>query len=448
MSSIWKEEIEMPRFPCLDSDKTVDTLIIGGGMAGLLCGHFLNAQNKDYMILEKDRICGGTTGNTTAKISRFPGLVYSNLIKKSGEDHARRFLQANEQACKVYHEMCSKIDCDYSLEDNYIYSLEERGKARIAAEVEAVKSLGGYAVYTEQTELPFEITAAIKTVNQACFHPLKFAKKIAKNQKIYEESFVKHIKKQNDRKGYEVIVNSGSNLLGKHINEYKVMADRVIVCTHYPVFNLHGMYFVKLYQHRSYVLALEADTYNFPKAMYVGEKHEELSLRRYKNYLLLGGCGGKTGSSSGGFERLRKKAREAFPYAKEVGSWAAQDCMSLDQIPYIGHYSPKTEDLFVASGFNKWGMTGSMMAALTLTGQMSDELSEVFRPDRKMINKQFFLNVLSADKAMLTPTTPRCRHLGCALKWNEEEQSWDCPCHGSRYKKDGKILNNPTQNEL
>ena len=114
----------------------------------------------------------------------------------------------------------------------------------------------------------------------------------------------------------------------------------------------------------------------------------------------------------------------------------------------MGHYSPRTEELYVATGFSKWGLNGSMMAALALTGNMPEELAEVMRSDRRMAGKQFFKNVLSADKAMLTPTAPRCRHLGCALKWNEEEQSWDCPCHGSRYDIDGKILNNPTQNEL
>ena len=448
MESIWTKDVEMPQFPPLDADGKTDTLIIGGGMAGLLCGYFLNKKGVDYMILEKDRICGATTGNTTAKITTQPGLIYSKTHRRYGPDHARRYLEANKLALEMYKEICKEIDCDFKVCDNYIYAMDQEGSRRVREEVEAVRALGGSAVFTEKTELPFPVTGAIKTDNQACFHPLKFACEISRGQKIYENSFVRHIKKQANGKGYEVIVNAGEGSLGRHGHEYKVMADRVIVCTHYPVFNLHGMYFVKLYQYRSYVVVLKADTYSFPHDMYASCDNCAVSLRRYKDYLLVGGCGGKTGSTSGGMAHLKARARELFPYAQVVGEFANQDCMSLDGLPYVGHYSPKTEDLFVASGFSKWGMNGSMMAALALTGNMPEEQAEVMRPDRKMVNRQFFKNVLSADKSMLTPTTPRCRHLGCALKWNEEEQSWDCPCHGSRYDADGNILNNPTQNVL
>lgn len=448
MDSIWKKDFEMPEFPALEGDCRTGTLIIGGGLAGLLWGHFLNKKGVDYLLLEKDRICGAATGSTTAKITTQPGLIYDKTLRRLGPDHARRFLEANELAFKTYEEMCRSIDCDFRLCSNYVYSVDQEGAQKIRDEVDAVKALGGDAVFTEETELPFAVTGAIKTRNQACFHPLKFAAAISRGQNIYENSFVRHIKKQDDRPGYEVIVNCGEGPDGRHGREYKVMADRVIVCTHYPVFNLHGMYFVKMYQYRSYVVVLKADTYTFPSDMYVCEDGGEVSLRRYKDYLLVGGCGGKTGSTSGGLERLRERALELFPYANIVGEFANQDCMSLDGIPYAGHYSPKTENLYVATGFSKWGMNGSMMAALALTGNMPEELAEVMRPDRRMEPKQFLKNVVSADKAMLTPTVPRCRHLGCALKWNDEEDSWDCPCHGSRYDEHGHILNNPTQNEL
>ena len=184
--------------------------------------------------------------------------------------------------------------------------------------------------------------------------------------------------------------------------------------------------------------------------MYVDGKKTGLSFRNYGNFLLLGGGSHRTGKQGGNWAELREFAKNNYPDAKEVTSWAAQDCMSLDEIPYIGNYSKNTPDLYVATGFNKWGMTSSMVSAMILSDMIQgkkNDYAEVFNPSRSILKPQLFINGFESAINLLTPTTKRCPHLGCALKWNKAEHSWDCPCHGSRFTEDGKVLDNPTNKQ-
>ena len=132
--------------------------------------------------------------------------------------------------------------------------------------------------------------------------------------------------------------------------------------------------------------------------------------------------------------------------AKEVCHWAAQDCMSLDHIPYIGQYSARTGELFTATGFNKWGMTGSMVAAQLLCDLVQgkkNEFADIFSPSRCICKPQLLVNGFETVTNLLSFTGKRCPHLGCALKWNPAEHSWDCACHGSRFDEQGHVLDNP-----
>lgn len=164
--------------------------------------------------------------------------------------------------------------------------------------------------------------------------------------------------------------------------------------------------------------------------------------------LLFGGGGHRTGKSGGNWEMLRKLAAEYYPKSEERYCWAAQDCMSLDKVPYIGKYSGSTPWLYVASGFNKWGMTSSMVSAILLSDMVLDrenEWSQVFSPGRSMLKKQLLINIGESTAGLLTPTRKRCTHMGCSLKWNPQEHTWDCPCHGSRFEKDGTVIDNPAK---
>lgn len=430
MHSIWNENVNFPQFPRLKGTKKTDVLIIGGGLAGVLCAYFLKQKGVDYILAEGGRICSGTTANTTAKITSQHGLIYYKLLKKLGAEQASMYLHANQAALKEFQRLCEKIECDYEIKDNYVYSLDNI--ALLEKEFYALSKIGFKAHLVKNVSLPFKTAGAVKFSNQAQFNPLKLISKLCKDLNILENTFVREIR---DNKA---ITDSG-----------EIQADKIITATHFPFMNKHGSYFLKLYQHRSYVIALK----NAPQlnGMYVDENKKGLSLRNYGEYLLLGGGSHRTGKKGGNWTELRAVAAKYYPYSVEEFHWAAQDCMSLDGIPYIGHYSKRMGDLYVATGFNKWGMISSMVSAMLLSDMVTGkrpEWAEVFNPSRSILTPQFAANAFEATINLLTPTTKRCPHLGCALKWNSAEHTWDCPCHGSRFTKDGILLENPSMGNL
>lgn len=430
MKSLWYEHIDRLDFPTLKNDIETEILIIGGGIAGILTAYFLQEKGVPYVLVEKDKICSGTTGNTTAKITFQHGLIYDKLLRSAGIEKAKIYLQANKAAFEQYAKLCKNIDCDYEIKDNYVYSRDNLKK--LEDEITALSQIGYNAVLKENLPLPIDTVGAVCFENQAQFHPLKFLFSIAKNLKIYEHTFVREMI------GTTAVTDSG-----------KIQADKVIVTTHSPFINKHGSYFLKLYQHRSYVIALEkAQNVN---GLFVDESQTGLSFRNYKEFLLLGGGGHRTGKNGGNLNELREFAKNNYPNGVEKYFWAAQDCMSLDHIPYIGRYSKNTVNLYMASGFNKWGMTGAMLSAMLLSdivcGEHND-FEEVFSPSRNMIKPQLFINGFESVTNLLTPSKKRCPHLGCALKWNPDEHSWDCACHGSRFSEDGKVLDNPANGDL
>ncbi|MDD6341606.1 MAG: FAD-dependent oxidoreductase [Eubacteriales bacterium] len=430
MRSLWKATASLPEFPELVGDVRTDVLIIGGGIAGILTAYLLHEKGVRYVLVEKGRICSGTTGNTTAKITFQHGLIYDKILKSDGTEAARKYLAANRAAFDKYAELCGKTDCDYEIKDNYVYSTDDRRK--LEKEVEALEKIGYIADLCENVPLPVKTVGAVKFPDQAQFNPLKFLSSVAEGLNIYENTFVREMR------GNTAVTDKG-----------KIRADTVIAATHFPFINKHGSYFLKLYQHRSYVIALEnAQDVN---GMYVDECDTGLSFRNYEGLLLLGGGGHRTGKKGGNWAELRAFAAKKYPNSREKHFWATQDCMSLDGIPYIGRYSAKTHGFYVASGFNKWGMTGSMTAAMLLSDMILGKrngFASVFDPSRSIVKPQLFINGAEAVCNLLTPSKKRCPHLGCALKWNEAERSWDCPCHGSRFTEYGRVLDNPANGDL
>ncbi|MBQ8278251.1 MAG: FAD-dependent oxidoreductase [Roseburia sp.] len=425
-----------------------DVVVVGAGMAGILTAYFLQQKGKRVLVVEAKTIASGQTERTTAKITSQHGLKYAKLIKNVGEEKAKLYALANEQAIAQYARLVKEkgIDCQFERVNAYIYSTSQY--LVLKEEAKAAERLGIHAEFTTETELPFEVKGAVRFENQAQFSPLEFVKKIAEELDVLEHTRVTEIK------DHWVVTNKGI-----------LTADDIVVATHYPIRNVPGFYFLRQHQERSYVLALSGTK---PiKNMYYGIDENGLSFRRAGEYLLLGGSGHRTGKAygrngqrnqecGGAYESLKKAAQQYFPEAVEMARWSAQDCMPHDGIPFIGLYSVFTPHLYVATGFQKWGMSTSMIAAKLLCDEIcgkENPFKRVFAPQRMLIRagaenfiKDVGSSVCGLIKGMFSKR--KCSHMGCALTWNPDEHSWDCPCHGSRYDAHGKLLDNPAKKDI
>lgn len=430
MDSIWNADVRMPCFPQLNTDVHTDVLIIGGGLAGLSCAWNLTRAGVDCMLIEQNRIMGGVSGRTTAKLTTQHGLIYGKLLKKFGSEKAKLYWQANRDGVTALKELAQNADCDLEMQSSYLYARDSVEK--LETEMAACEQLGIPVQWESTLQLPFPVTGALRFSDQAQFHPLKLAAYMAKSLLIYENT-----------KALSFIGNRVQTPNGM------ITARRIIVATHFPMLNKHGAYFLKLYQQRSYVVALK--NAQQPEGMYLDCAENGLSVRSAGGWLLLGGGGHRTGKQGLNWKLPEAAAARYFPHAQIVARWATQDCMSLDAMPYIGPYSRATPNLYVATGFQKWGMSTSMVAASILTDLIQNKenpYASLFCPQRSILHKQLFSNSLEAAVNLLRPTKPRCPHLGCALHWNSEERSWDCSCHGSRFDQNGNVLNNPATDDM
>ena len=429
MNSIWTETTQKPKFNSLDGNIKTNVLIVGGGLTGILCAYMLHDAGIDYTLIEANEICSGITKNTTAKITVQHGLIYNKIIGKYGIKAAKLYYKANSNAVGHYENLCKMFDCRFETQDAVVYSTTD--KTKISEEHKAYRELGIPSEFVTQIPLPLGIIGAVKIYNQGQINPLEFLYNLSQKLNIKENTRLVEITP-------DCVKTDRGNICYK----------KAIIATHFPIINKHGSYFMKMYQHRSYVLALE-NAKNV-SGMYIDENEKGLSFRNFDKYLLLGGGSHRTGKKGGCWHELECFAQKHYPKSRIAYRWATQDCITLDSMPYIGKYSRNTPNLFVATGYNKWGFTSSMVAAemlCDLVQEKKNEYTELFSPSRSVIHPKLAGNAAEAVFNLLTPTVPRCPHMGCALKYNKYEHTWDCPCHGSRFTSDGKLADNPaTQN--
>lgn len=472
MGSIWEKSWQMPRRGRLKKNICADAAVIGGGMAGVLTARALGRAGLRAVVLEAGRLGGGATGHTTAKVTAQHGLFCAALLRAAGPADARLYARANLAAVEDFRRMVRQenIDCDWEDCAAAVY-----GGRRAVLEVEAAaaRRLGLPVTLTASTpELPFETAGAVWLEGQARFHPLKFLAAAAEPLEVYEHTPVRRVE------GDTLLTPGG-----------RVRATAVVFACHYPFVDFPGLYFARMYQQRSYVVALEGAP--LPDAVYIGAGPEGLSLRRWQNYLLLGGGGHRTGEADkGGYPPLLAQAEKWFPGSRPAARWSAQDCMTPDGLPYVGRYAPSRPNWYVATGFHKWGMTGSMLAAKLLANMICgrpDPLAAVVSPRRfsaaalgralaqggqavKGLARRFLPAGAGPDSlapgsggvirlegetvgawreadGRLCVVDLRCPHMGCRLEWNPHERSWDCPCHGSRFDRYGRLLDGPAQKE-
>ncbi len=421
----------LPSFPPLEKDTDCDVLIIGGGLCGLLCAYYLKDKGANVLVCEADGIANATTARSTAVITSGQDVLSHDIAKRFGEAAAMAVMRERCAALENYRELAKKLGCKYEERDYYLYTTEKPSK--LVCEHELLKELGFEAELLTKMPLDVPMNAALKFAGQLQLDPLDFSARIANGLNIREGTRVTELTP------YGALAKSKSG-------EYKIKARRVIIATHFPLPKLKGLFALKLYQQRSYVLALEG----VPdiSATYEDIAEDGVYMRMYDRYLLLGGGDHRTGKPGGGMDALMRYKNAHFPSAKVVTSWATQDTVSLDGLPYIGRLTKNDERVFVATGFDGNGFIGSMMSATILSDMVlgrQNAAAKLFDPSRSMLSAQLFKNIGSTLVDYLTPTAKRCPHLGCALKWNSAERSWDCPCHGSRFSEDGELLNGPAQ---
>lgn len=420
--SIWESEVEVDSFPFLNEDIETDVLIIGGGITGLLCAYELKKRNIDCVIAERDKIGKGITKNTTAFITAQHEVLYQDLIGKHGEKKAKEYLMLNLQAIKKYKELGANYDIDFKECTSTLFSNESEDK--IAREKVALDSLGYPCNLVDSLPLDIPIKKGLEFKNQATLHPLKLVKNISKELKIYEKTGIERLK---------------SNYA--YTKNHKIKFNNVIIATHFPFINHCGLYFMKMYQRRSYVVALKNKKI---EGTFCSIDPNGLYFRSHGDYLIVGGNDRDTKNiCKCNFE---KEVTRMFKDKDIEYSWSNQDCITLDEIPYIGQYSILYKNWYVATGFNLWGFTWAMISSWLLADLIEKkEKHSLVSPQRNMFNKQLLSNIGTTFKNMFTLRTPRCSHLKTALLYNKIENTWECPSHGSRFDKKGNVLDGPAQ---
>ena len=498
MNSYWIESVknEKKEFSKFEKDAKADVCIIGGGLTGLTTAYYLSKTNLKVILLEKFRLCEHASGNTTAKITSQHDLFYDYLIQSQGKEKAKQYLEANEEAIKNIENIVKdeNIDCDFERADNYVYTLKQEELEKIKKEVEAVQKLGFPAEFTTDSELPFDILGAIKFPKQAKFNPCKYANGLVnairkkENVAIFENTKVVDLKEA-ENSLYKIITEKG----------YCITAKHVVIASHYPIINAPGYYFLKMYQEMSYLIGVETDK-PLLKGMYINSETPTVSFRTAKkdgkDLLLIGGMGHKTGERkdiSDSYKNLEAIAKKYYPDCKIQYHWCTEDCISLDKIPYIGEFSSLMPNVYVGTGYKKWGMTTSNVAANIITdkilgrqnpyeevftstrlepvknykelGNMVKEVATSWTVEKLKISEEKLQDLKKGEGGIIELENkkvgaykdengkvylvkPVCSHLGCELTWNNLEKTWDCPCHGSRFDYKGKSIYDPSVKDL
>ncbi len=489
--SYWIDGTPGTAYPAIQQEIMVDVAIIGGGIAGIMSAIFLKESGLTVAIIEAKNIVKGVTGYTTAKITSLHRLIYHDLASRFGQEKARQYADSNQAAIDRIESIARErnIDCDFSRQPFYTYALTEESLRQVEDEVKAAQSLGLPASFVSEIPLPFPIRGAIRFDNQAQFHPRKFLLGLASSitgegSFIFENSRVTDVE---EGKICTIISEKG-----------QIRARNVIVATNYPIWDKKGLYFARLYPGRSYALGIRIRE-QFPGGMYIDADESGYAWRSQPEaegeLAIVSGRNHPTGQGDAReqYQKLKEYADKNYDRASVEYSWSTQDSSTADRASYIGLLNPVGENIFVATGFAKWGMTTSVAAGMILTDMIlgrSNPWADVYNPNRfhadsstikKLISKnanvvKMFVTehltglpdisqlgegeggVVEANGKRLAvykdmdgkvyKLSPNCKHMGCTVHWNNAEKTWDCPCHGSRYSFTGDVIQSPTIEEM
>lgn len=491
--SYWIGSTPATDYPSLKDNIRTDILIVGGGITGLLNAYLLQREGFDVVLIDTFRIAMSTSGHTTAKITSLHDLKYSKLIKKIGRDGASGYGRINEQAISLLENIITEnhISCDFSQQANYVYTLDEKYLSQIEDEVSAAQLLQLPVSFETALDLPFQVKGAVCFKNQAQFHPRKFLLRLAE---IFEQNGG-HIFENTTA----VDIHQDKQCKTSTREGFCIVSDKVIIASHFPFYDGGGFYSARMFPQRSYALAVKTSL-KLRGGMYISYEEPVRSIRTQpledqEQLLIIGGEHHKTGDDDHEQEHYRSLihyAEDTFKAVEIPYRWSAQDYTAMNEIPLIGHITGSKPNVFVAAAYQKWGMTTSTVSAIIIRDILTKGKSEaeaIFTPSRftpAASAKNFIkenLNVagsLISGKLQALPqditlepgegkklsfdgkkagayrdmdgsyyiVDATCKHLGCEVRWNSAEKSWDCPCHASRYSFDGTVLEGPALKPL
>lgn len=492
--SLWINSSKGNEYKKLNKDIQTYYLIIGGGIVGITTAYLLTKNNLKVVLVDANKIGEGCTGRTTGKITSQHNIIYSKLKKKYNLDVAKAYYEANNKALDLIERIIKSndINCDFERLTSYVFTEQASYLKDLQEEYEVCKKIGIDCEYNDNLDIPFNVKAAIGFNNQGQFNPKKYIDSLAKlitrqGGKIFENTAIVDIEKDEE---YKLKDREGN----------VVTASNVIMACHVPWYDDLGLYFAKLKPERSYLVSgvINENTNVIPKAMYINVEEPGRSIRFYsnegENFMLIGGESHKVGKGQEDknyYEILKAVGKEKFNIDEFKYQWSAQDYRTTDNLPYIGYLNVKDENIYVGTGFAKWGMTNGTAAAMIISNLIinkESEFQEIFRMDRigdilsfEMIKQNLQVGYeyikgkiksgsedinleigqgkvvkINGEKygaykdemGEIHIVDITCTHLGCELIFNNNEKSWDCPCHGSRFNYNGDILEGPATNTL
>ena len=364
-TSYWVESTAGAEFPALDRDIEVDVAVIGGGLAGLSCAYLLKRAGQRVAVLEKDTIGGAVTGYTTGKVTSQHGLVYAKLMEQHGEAAARLYGEANQAAIRQIRENIAheRIRCDWQNDDNFVFAQTSSQTGSLQREAEVAQSLGLPASFETKTTLPFETFGAVKFSGQGKLHARKYALGLAGAVQGGGSFVFEHTAGKAVREGAPARVKTPHGI---------VAARHIIIATNvpYPV-AAHTFYGAYEYPMKSYIVAAKFN--GQLKGMYITPDKPVFSIlpvrSGHDHLLLIGGQShivGLGGSAAKRYGVLEDFAKQHFGIKDIAYRWAAFDYLTYDHIPMAGHLYPWSKHVYVATGFMKWGLTNTTVAAMIL----------------------------------------------------------------------------------
>jgi glycine/D-amino acid oxidase-like deaminating enzyme/nitrite reductase/ring-hydroxylating ferredoxin subunit len=483
--SLWLAALPATSYPPPSDERAFDVLVLGGGIAGLTTALLLKRGGARVAVVEAGRVGAGVSGNSTAKVTALQSTVLTSIRKTRDTDvadeYAVRSLAAVELVARLAKE--EGIDCDLQRREACTVAVRDEDLSAAEREFEAAREAGLHAEMTATVDLPYPVAGAARLRNQVAFHPVKYVAGLAAavdgdGCRVFEETRALRV---TEGRPVRVETTHGS-----------LTGERVVVATHYPVWD-RGLYFARMEARRSYCVA--ARVRGEPAAsMSITIGTETWSYRSADDLMIVLGRDHPTGArgvDDSCYARVEKHLREHWDVEQVTHRWSAQDPIPYDHTPLIGTYLPGSSRMYVATGFAKWGLTGGTMAAAILAEQLSGGPgTDAFSPHRisprglprlARINAKVGVDLVGdrllpgqiSSAAELAPDSAgvvrsgtertgvyrdrygglhsvsmRCTHLGCLVRFNAAETSWDCPCHGSRFDVDGAVLEGPAVRPL